>query len=169
MRNYTDGQSHRNYEGEIWHSINIEPFNNVYDVSNYGRIRSHHNNKYGKINNYKILKPQINGPGYPYIILHKNNELKMVRIHRLVAEYFVSNPDPKNKTWINHKDCDKTNNHFTNLEWCTMQENVDHAWKMGRCERTKAQREAARKNLIIARKKLKEIRDERRSLNEELQ
>lgn len=167
MKNYTDGLSHRSYESELWHSIDIEPFTGIYEVSNYGRIRSHHNNKWSKTKNYKILKLQ-RMEGYPCIILHKDKQIKMIRVHRLVAEYFVHNPDPKNKTWVNHLDCDRTNNHYENLEWCTMQENVDHAWKMGRCERTKAQRDAARENLKIARKKLKEIRDERRTLHEVL-
>lgn len=167
MKNYTDGLSHRSYENEIWHSIDIELFADTYEVSNFGRIRSFHNNKYGKIGKYKILKIQINGPGYPYIILHKNKQTKMVRIHRLVAEYFV--PNPEHKPEVNHKDCNKTNNHYKNLEWVTGQENIDHAWKMGRCERTQAQRDAAKRNMELARKKLKEIRNERRRICEKLQ
>ena len=167
MRNYTDGLSHRSYENEIWHSIDIEPFADTYEVSNFGRIRSFHNNKYGKIGKYKILKIQINGPGYPYIILHKNKQTKMVRVHRLVAEYFV--PNPEHKPEVNHKDCDKTNNHYKNLEWVTSQENIDHAWKMGRCERTQAQRDAAKRNMELARKTLKELRNERRPIREKLQ
>lgn len=151
MRNYTKGSSHRSYEGEIWHSIDIEPFNDVYDVSNYGRIRSHHNNKYGKINNYKILKPQIDGPGYSYIILHKNKQLKPVRIHRLVATYFI--PNPENKPEVNHKDGNKTNNCVDNLEWCTRKENEKHAWATGLKTFNELQRETSRKNLEIAREK----------------
>lgn len=61
MKNYTNGKSHRSYEGEIWHNIDIEPFNNIYEVSNYGRIRSHHNNKWSKTKDYKILKLQRMG------------------------------------------------------------------------------------------------------------
>ena len=56
MRNYTNGKSHRSYEGEIWHNID-----NIYEVSNYGRIRSHHNNKWSKTKDYKILKLQRMG------------------------------------------------------------------------------------------------------------
>lgn len=167
MKNYTKGQSHRSYEGEIWHSINIEPFNEIYEVSNFGRVRSHHNNKWSKTKDYKILKLQINGPGYPCIILHKDKQIKMVRIHRLVAEYFV--PNPEHKPEVNHKDCNKTNNHYENLEWVTGQENIDHAWKMGRCERTQAQRDASKRNMELARKKLKEIRNERKRIREKLQ
>ena len=44
MKNYTNGLSHRSYEGEIWHSIDIQPFDEIYEVSNFGRVRSHHNN-----------------------------------------------------------------------------------------------------------------------------
>lgn len=156
----------KNYKGEIWHTIDIPPFDEIYDVSNYGRVRSKHNNKYGIIHKYKILKPQLNGPGYPCVILHKNKQIKMIRIHRLVAEYFI--PNPKNKPEVNHKDADKTNNYYKNLEWVTGKENVAHAWKLGHCERTTAQREASKRNLEIARKRLKEIRTERKIFHEEL-
>ena len=58
-------------------------------------------------------------------------------IHRLVSEYFLDNP--KNKKIVNHKDCNRSNNIVSNLEWVTSKENIEYAMKMGnlkRCENT---------------------------------
>lgn len=51
-------------------------------------------------------------------------------VHRLVATTFIPNSDPK-KIYINHKDGDKQNNHVSNLEWVTPQENAIHAYETG--------------------------------------
>lgn len=61
--------------------------------------------------------------------------LKRYLVHRLVANLFVPNPDPKTKDQVNHKDGNKQNNHYTNLEWCTNQENVQHAIATGLIQR----------------------------------
>lgn len=51
-------------------------------------------------------------------------------VHRLVAEAFVEKPKDWNEKWdVNHKDCDKENNHWSNLEWVTHQQNLVHYLK----------------------------------------
>lgn len=73
----------------------------------------------------KRLKTQINSNGYECITLNK----KRYSIHRLVGEYYISNPN--NYPQINHKDGNKLNNDISNLEWCTNAQNQLHAWNIG--------------------------------------
>ena len=94
---------------EIWKDI--EGYEGIYQVSNNGRVRSL---LYNKI---KMLKTQTYKRGYKYIALSKNGEKKKYKIHRLVAQAFI--PNPNNYPQINHKDEDKSNNYINNLEWCT--------------------------------------------------
>lgn len=98
---------------EIW--VPIEEYPNYY-ISNCGRVKSRHNN---------ILKLEQNE--YLAISLGKGENRKFNKIHKLVAKYFV--PNPNNLPQINHKDENKYNNHHTNLEWCTQKENMDHSSK----------------------------------------
>lgn len=71
-----------------------------------GRVK----NKHGR-----ILKPEIRN-GYYSVSLMKNGKRRNYRVHRLVAEAFIPNPD--NLPMVNHKDEDKLNNIVSNLEWC---------------------------------------------------
>lgn len=95
-----------------------------YEVSSLGRIRSNKSNRKSI-----ILKERYSKDGYIQYALLKNGKAKYIRIHRLVAEYFI--PNPENKPTVNHKDGDKTNNCVENLEWATLSEQIQHAYDLG--------------------------------------
>jgi len=69
------------------------------------------------------------GKGYQHAALSKDGKVKSKTVHRMVAVAFV--PNPENKPCVNHIDGDKTNNHYTNLEWVTYSENTLHAFRTG--------------------------------------
>lgn len=108
---------------EIWKKTSI---NDAISVSNMGNVR---NDKTSTVYKQNLKN------GYMYVTLKTINgtEIKECgqRIHRLVAEAFISNDDPKNKNQVNHKDGDKTNNKVDNLEWISQSENLKHAAKTG--------------------------------------
>lgn len=96
---------------EIWKPI--LNFEGLYEVSNLGRIRS--------LGNYThkgthIKKPTKTEKGYLKIQLYKDGKRFSFRVHRIVAEAFISNPN--NLPEVNHKDENKLNNSVANLEWC---------------------------------------------------
>ena len=76
----------------------------------------------------KMLKPEKVQGGYRRVTLwdRDGNKIK-ARIHRLVAEAYILNPDPENKTDVDHIDGTKSNNRVYNLRWVTPQENIDFA------------------------------------------
>lgn len=103
------------FEGEIWKDI--EDFKGYYQVSTFGRLSSLRNNiilKQRLRKGYLCAKLTVDG-----VATHKNT-------HIYVAKTFI--PNPENKTQINHKDCNKVNNHISNLEWATPIENMKHAY-----------------------------------------
>lgn len=75
------------------------------------------------------IKGSINYYGYLEICFWVNKKGCSKKIHRLIAEAFI--PNPENKKTVNHKDGNKLNNSAKNLEWATIGENVRHARKLG--------------------------------------
>lgn len=115
---------------EIWKDI--EGFENMYQVSNLGKVKSLPRTilrKDGKKLQIKeqILKGSKDTKGYIQVELKKDGKRNIKVIHRLVANAFISNKD--NKEQVNHIDGNKENNCISNLEWVTCQENIQHAWK----------------------------------------
>lgn len=118
---------------EIWKDI--KDYEGLYQISNFGNIkRLEHivfrknpkNNKIKTGYKYKerLLSLKNDKDGYKIIVLCKDNKVKNFRIHRLVAKTFISNPN--NFKIVNHIDAIKSNNHFTNLEWCTIKYNTNY-------------------------------------------
>ena len=104
---------------EIWKDV--VGYESIFSISNYGRVYSKRTNK--------ILKQVRNKFGYLTIPTKINYVNYCFRVHRLVAEAFLENPD--NKPEVNHKDGNKENNCQVNLEWCTGSENVKHSYDTG--------------------------------------
>ena len=106
---------------EVETFVKVEGFEN-YEVSSLGKVR---NMKTGK-----ILKPHLNHKGYLKHHLSKNNKLKELFLHRIVATAFIDNPE--GKPCVNHIDENKLNNDLSNLEWCTVRENIIHGTRTKR-------------------------------------
>ena len=94
----------------------IPNFNGYYEISENGDIRNN-----GRMKG-EIMKPTLSG-GYLRIAL---KDRKKYRIHRLVCELFNGEP-PQGKDYVNHIDGNKTNNHYSNLEWVSPKENSLHS------------------------------------------
>ena len=122
---------------EIWKPV--VGYEGLYEVSNKGTVKSLDRfTKSGRGNGNrfisgKILKSALNKKGYPSVVLCKDGKMFTQRVHRLVAEAFIPNPD--NLPVVNHKDEDKTNNCVDNLEWCTNKYNCNYGTSISRmCE-----------------------------------
>lgn len=111
---------------EIWKDI--PGYEGFYQVSNHGRVKSlARKNAVGHNLKEKVLSSS--GTTYIHVALCKNGNKFPIGMHQLVAKAFI--PNPNNLPFINHIDSDPTNNHVSNLEWCTPQHNVIHGFKAG--------------------------------------
>ena len=75
------------------------------------------------------LSPYIGVDGYAHITRSENNKKYRYRVHTIIANVFVSNPN--GFKYVNHIDSNKLNNNPENLEWCTNSQNVYHGWHSG--------------------------------------
>ena len=100
---------------EIWKPI--KDFEDKYEISNLGRVKN-------KITNH-IFKNTNQYGNYFSMVLYDGEKKKSVKIHRLVAQAFI--PNPQNLQEVNHKkDYEKDNNRVDNLEWVTSKENCNY-------------------------------------------
>ncbi len=98
-------------EGEAWKQVRGYE---EYFISNHGRVLSL------KCGGYKLLQPFTIDGGYLGIDLRQGGIRHIYRVHRLVAEAFIDNPD--NKQFCHHKDRNRKNNRVDNLLWVSQQE-----------------------------------------------
>lgn len=110
-----------NLDSEEWRDI--AGYEGLYQVSNFGRVKSFHK---GKIS---IMTPYVTPNGYLMVTLHNGKNRKRMTIHRLVAKAFLSNPE--NFPAVDHKFGNKFDNCAENLEWVSYAENTDRAIDMG--------------------------------------
>ena len=114
---------------EIWKPI--KEFENHYEISNYGNVRSLY--KYDVNKRKYILRKipynmeDVNDRGYLKLHLKINGKRKTKYIHRLVAEAFI--PNPKKYKEVNHIDSNPSNCNVNNLEWCDRSYNIKYMQK----------------------------------------
>ncbi len=123
---------------ELWKAV--KGYEGLYEVSNTGKVRSIDRTIIGKDGKAKKIKgkelfftvSKLDEKAHlprASVQLWKNNNSKLVLVHRLVALAFI--PNPQNKETVNHIDGNPLNNNVGNLEWATYSENNLHAYKIG--------------------------------------
>lgn len=115
------------YEGEMWKTCEvIDPSLKHYSVSNHGRVQNLNTKKPIKGGGKRYMRIKMR----PFPFKKGESKIRNEAIHRLVAKLFIPNIESE-KNIVNHKDGNSLNNHYTNLEWVTQQENVVHAVETG--------------------------------------
>ena len=104
----------------IWKAINNFP---GYYISNTGEVKStKYQGQFKRKSSDGLLNQRTYKSGYKYVNLYKDGHMHSIKVHRLVAQAFLDNPN--NLPQVNHKDENKANNDVANLEWCTAKYNM---------------------------------------------
>lgn len=113
---------------EVWKDI--ERYEGIYQVSNMARIKSLDRiDCRGQHRKERVLKQAFDSDGYCIVTLSKERIGITKKVHRLVAQAFI--PNPEDKPEVNHIDGVKSNNQISNLEWATSCENQKHSRRIG--------------------------------------
>lgn len=117
-----------NKRNEIWSAI--KGYEGLYEVSNYGRVRSLNYNGTGGVR--EMATPLNKGTGYTHCCLSKDGKRRSATVHRLVAEAFL--PNPNGYEQVDHRNNKKTDNRAVNLRWVSRKQNNGkrHARKLHR-------------------------------------
>ncbi len=133
---------------EVWQ--NIAGFEGLYQISNFGRVKSL--SRKGRPKEI-FLKQTKDKHGYLMVCLCKNSIPYTKRIHSLVANHLV--PNPNDSPVVNHLNGIKTDNKVENLEWVTAAQNQQHSFRMGLQKMGKG---SENPNAILTLEQVKEIR-----------
>lgn len=125
---------------EFWKDV--KGYESLYQISNLGNVKSLKRNTTYE----RILKQRKNKDGYFYVKLCKEGNITTKKIHRLVAENFI--PNPENKYSVNHINGIKNDNRLENLEWATASEQANHAVELGLWKWTTESKNKLRNTLL---------------------
>ena len=125
-------------DNELWYEI--ADLDSRYYISSEGRVLSL------CLNGYKLMQPFICGDGYYYVDLRKGGKDIKCRVHRLVAEAFINNPD--NKPIVHHKDTDRKNNKVSNLQWMTQAEHASAHLKINKERKKQKEQNGQNENIL---------------------
>ena len=110
-------------KSENW--VDINGYEGKYQVSDMGNVRSTNQGQHHD----KVLTERLGTHGYNRASLSSGGIVREYRVHRLVAQAFIDNPDGKEN--INHINGIRNDNRVSNIEWCTKSENAIHAYETG--------------------------------------
>ena len=105
----------------------VKGYEGIYGITSCGKVWSYRRQKF--------LTPISDKDGYLYVNLYKEKRMKPFRIHRLVSEAYI--PNPENYPMINHKDENPSNNCLQNLEWCDAKYNNNYGTRIERAANSK--------------------------------
>jgi len=111
---------------KVWKDI--IGYEGIYQVNKKGEVKSLKRKTQGTFTSIdKLIKKSINLKGYYTYHLSKEGKIKNILLHRLIAIYFIDNPN--NEKCVNHKDGNPLNNDISNLEWCSYSYNSFHGYE----------------------------------------